>query len=44
VLGQGGQVLHRELHATAAPTAMSGAGGSGEVLVGTISGDVLWLG
>lgn len=43
-LSQGGQVLHRELHWTAAATAMAAAGVCGEVLVGTRSGDALWLG
>jgi hypothetical protein len=41
---QGGQVLHRELHWTAEATAMAAAGGCGELLVGTRSGDVMWLG
>lgn len=35
---QGGQVLHRELHVAAAPTAMVAAGGCGEMLVGTHAG------
>jgi hypothetical protein len=41
---EGGQVLHRELHRAASPTAMVAAGRGGEMLVGTHSGDVLWLG
>lgn len=42
-LCQGGQVMHRELHATAAPTAMAAAGSRGEMMIGTQMGDVLWL-
>lgn len=42
---QGGQVVHRELHWTAAPTVLAAAGGAGgEMLAGTRTGDVLWLG
>ena len=44
IAGQGGQVLHRELHWTAAATAVAAAGPGGEVLAGTRSGDVMWLG
>ena len=43
-LCQGGQVLHRELHWSAAPTVLAAAGDGGQMLVGTISGDLLWLG
>lgn len=42
-LSQGGQVLHRELHWTAAATAVAAAGSCGQMMVGTKSGDVLWL-
>lgn len=43
-LSHGGQVMHRELHKNAAPTAFVAAGACGEMLIGTRSGNVLWLG
>lgn len=42
-LGQGGQVLHRELHCSATPTAIAAAGSCGTMLIGTQTGNVLWL-
>jgi hypothetical protein len=42
-IGQGGQVLHRELHCSATPTAIAAAGSCGTMLVGTQTGNVLWL-
>jgi hypothetical protein len=42
-MGQGGQVLHRELHCSATPTAIAAAGSCGALLIGTQTGSVLWL-
>jgi hypothetical protein len=44
VLCQGGQVVHMELHRHVAPTELAAGGGTAAgLLVGTASGDVMWL-